>query len=81
MLYDIRSWREVSLKRSITVGSLVMHHQLTIHEVKTVRYSLKRTHYHLLLQLRAEIRQVVHRLHRILRVRHAERHLELKRFY
>ena len=58
-----------------------MHHQLTIHEVKTVRHSLERTHYHLLLQLRAEVRQVVHRLHRILRVRHAERHLELERFY
>jgi hypothetical protein len=64
-----------------TVCRLVMHHQLALHEVKTVWNCLKRASDHLFLKFFAEIWEFVDCLHRILRVGHTEWYLELEWFY
>lgn len=58
-----------------------MHHQFAFDKVKAVRNRLERTHYHLLLQFRPEVWQIVQCLQRILSIRRSEWYLKLIGLY
>lgn len=55
-----------------------MHHQFPLNEVEAIRNSLEWTLDHILLNIRGKLGQLINRLHRILRARHAEGHLKLE---